>query len=277
MIFIQLIDSTSMKKLFICLFMLLSFMSIMAQQVSHTVQRGETLESIAKKYNVSVYALTQSNPDAKEMFYVGMKLVIPSTKAVRREIKTPKEDKTIVTPLTPSYEETETNDEEKRKKYGFISAAEGMINAQDITIMLKPDDKYYGIRVTTNNGWFGIIAGFTHQFVKYGADEGFLGIGFSPKYTVGPLLVGVSLYPYANLYTQYKSDGTYKNGEPKITDKTKVGYGGMLDLSAGLKIYTTKKGKDIYVTGSYHVEAFEFKTEGAFKNGLWGVGISYTI
>lgn len=275
-----------MKKILVCMFMLLPFMSIMAQQVSHTVQRGETLESIAKKYNVSVYALTQSNPDAKDVFYVGMKLVIPSTKATKKEVKESEKNNTrskeIVSPPqpvvdTPSYDQIETREESTKKKSGFIQPVDGMINAQDVTIMLDPDNKYYGIRVTTSQGWFGIILGGTYQFVEYGADQVFFGLGLSPKYTVGPLLVGVSLYPYVNMYTAYEPDGTYSNGKPKIKDKQKFGYGGMLDISAGLKVYTTQKGHDVYVTGSYHVEAFEFKTEGAFKNGMWGIGISWTL
>ena len=192
-----------MKKILVCMFMLLPFTAIMGQQVSHTVQRGETLESIAKKYNVSVYALTQSNPDAKDVFYVGMKLVIPSAKATKNEIKTPETVSPVVESPTV---QSETPKEETKKKSGFIQPVDGMINAQDVTIMLDPDNKYYGIRVTTSQGWFGIILGGTYQFVEYGADQGFFGLGLSPKYTVGPLLVGVSLYPYVNTNSIFTMD-----------------------------------------------------------------------
>lgn len=263
-----------MKKILVCMFMLLPFMSIMAQQVSHTVQRGETLESIAKKYNVSVYALTQSNPDAKDVFYVGMKLVIPNTKATQKEVKTPETEASIVTSPTVLQE---SKQEETQKKSGFIQRVEGMIDVTDVAIMLRPDDKFYGIQLSFNNGWFGMISGFYYQFVSHGTSNGFLGLGLAPKYATGPLLVGVSLYPYVNLYNKYQYKGDSKYGVPMFDEKTKIGYGGALDITAGLKVYTTKKGHDIYVTGSYHVDAFEFKTDGAFKNGLWGVGISTTI
>lgn len=66
-----------MKRTIFSIVALLCMTFAMAQQKSHTIQRGETIESIAKKYNVSVYALQQANPDVKDMFYVGMKLVIP--------------------------------------------------------------------------------------------------------------------------------------------------------------------------------------------------------
>ena len=49
----------------------------MAQQVTHVIQRGETLESIAQKYQVTVDAIKQTNPDAVNMIYVGMRLIIP--------------------------------------------------------------------------------------------------------------------------------------------------------------------------------------------------------
>lgn len=66
-----------MKRTIFSIVALLCMTFAMAQQKSHTIQRGETIESIAKKYNVSVYALEQANPDIKDMFYVGMKLAIP--------------------------------------------------------------------------------------------------------------------------------------------------------------------------------------------------------
>lgn len=71
-----------MKKLLFTLFMLLSFIEIMAQQITHTIQRGETIESIAKKYNVSVDALKKANPNISELFFVGLKLNIPSTQPI---------------------------------------------------------------------------------------------------------------------------------------------------------------------------------------------------
>lgn len=66
-----------MKRLLTSILMLLSVMLMQAQQVVHTVQRGETLESIAEKYHVTVDDIKKNNPDAAEMAYVGMKLVIP--------------------------------------------------------------------------------------------------------------------------------------------------------------------------------------------------------
>lgn len=66
-----------MKRLLSVFLMLLSVTIMQAQQIVHTVQRGETLESIAQKYNVSKETITKNNPYVDESFYVGMKLYIP--------------------------------------------------------------------------------------------------------------------------------------------------------------------------------------------------------
>jgi hypothetical protein len=52
---------------------------------SHIVAKGETLTSIAKRYKVSVKALTKANHIAKEAtLQVGQKLVIPCTRRIVR-------------------------------------------------------------------------------------------------------------------------------------------------------------------------------------------------
>lgn len=68
-----------MKKIFLS--MLLSLVCLFAtaqpQTITHIVQRGETLESIAEHYSVSVDDIIKANPNTDGMFYVGMKLAVP--------------------------------------------------------------------------------------------------------------------------------------------------------------------------------------------------------
>lgn len=67
-----------MKKIILSLALMLTALSMSAQStVSHTVQRGETIESVAKKYGISVKDLQQANSSTKDYFYAGMKLTIP--------------------------------------------------------------------------------------------------------------------------------------------------------------------------------------------------------
>ena len=45
--------------------------------IKHTVDRGETLASIAKRYAITEAKLIELNPDAAQFVYVGMELIIP--------------------------------------------------------------------------------------------------------------------------------------------------------------------------------------------------------
>lgn len=67
-----------MKKLLLTMIALLSMTIAVAQQTSHIVQRGETFELIAKRYNIALSELLDANPD-EEGCYVGMQIVIPNT------------------------------------------------------------------------------------------------------------------------------------------------------------------------------------------------------
>lgn len=55
------------------------FMTAQSQTSTHIVQRGETLESIAEYYKVSVEDINKANPNADGIVYVGMKLNIPTS------------------------------------------------------------------------------------------------------------------------------------------------------------------------------------------------------
>ncbi len=64
-----------MKKLLFTISFLLWSVIVFAQ--THTVARGETLQSIAAKYNLTELQLIEANPGADKLFYVGLKLNIP--------------------------------------------------------------------------------------------------------------------------------------------------------------------------------------------------------
>lgn len=70
-----------LKKVLSSLFLFAIALSAMAQNTykSHTVQRGETYESIAQLYGVSVDAIKRANPNNYDLIYAGMKLVIPES------------------------------------------------------------------------------------------------------------------------------------------------------------------------------------------------------
>ena len=69
-----------MKKLLFVMLMCIVSITLSAQTKVHTVQRGETVASVAKKYGVSVDDLKKANPNINNFFYVGMTLTIPTAK-----------------------------------------------------------------------------------------------------------------------------------------------------------------------------------------------------
>jgi len=64
--------------LFVFIFVVFSCSSIGQQKYSsHQVREGETVSSIANKYNVTVYEIYRLNPEAKGNLYPGLVLVLP--------------------------------------------------------------------------------------------------------------------------------------------------------------------------------------------------------
>lgn len=78
-----------MKKFFLLLTCLtIGITSMIAQNiVKHTLERGETLETIAKRYGVTVEKIKELNPETTQFIYVGMELKIPAI-----EVSTVKEN-----------------------------------------------------------------------------------------------------------------------------------------------------------------------------------------
>lgn len=71
------------KLIAVLLAMVMGISMVVAQTrtVKHTVERGETLASIAKRYGTTNDKIIELNPDASQFIYVGMELTIPVTEA----------------------------------------------------------------------------------------------------------------------------------------------------------------------------------------------------
>lgn len=132
------------KKIFLTVFLCTVCMFTMAQSqtITHVVQRGETIESIAEFYKVSVEDINKTNPNADGIVYVGMKLVIPTSSA---QPKTSSRDVSIETSqtkeLTPE-SIPKRNVSKEDKEYGkFNFAGElgfGFIKGKEIICMKPP-------------------------------------------------------------------------------------------------------------------------------------------
>lgn len=78
------------KRLFLLVVICCACICVMAQTntIKHTVDRGETLQTIAKRYATTAAKIIELNPDAKQFVYVGMELAIPvekSTNVIKEE------------------------------------------------------------------------------------------------------------------------------------------------------------------------------------------------
>lgn len=78
-----------MKKVLSIIIILCVSASVMAQS-THTVKQGETMESIAKQYNISVGELRKENQSA-EMLFPGLLLNIPQTKKAEPKPQEPEQ------------------------------------------------------------------------------------------------------------------------------------------------------------------------------------------
>lgn len=74
-----------MRKILFCIVGLLLSSASMTQQLRHTIERGETFELIARRYNISVNELMAVNPGLDGCF-VGMEINIPEGKTMNNNI-----------------------------------------------------------------------------------------------------------------------------------------------------------------------------------------------
>lgn len=72
-------NQTKIKSTIAVLCLAFSMTTLAQTTVTHTVERGETVASIAKKYNITELDIINANPDAAEFVYAGMKLEIPTS------------------------------------------------------------------------------------------------------------------------------------------------------------------------------------------------------
>lgn len=77
-----------MKRILMLMMIAVCFAISAQTTTNYTVQRGETLASIAQKFGISEAAILETNPNAKQYLVAGMTLLIPSAKSNKEEIET---------------------------------------------------------------------------------------------------------------------------------------------------------------------------------------------
>lgn len=267
-----------MKKKILCIILLaVNILLSLAQTMQkHTVQRGETLESVAQKYGVTVAAMKEANPNIGEYFYVGMVLNVPqASQPMQKSVESTDQPVLLKSEDAPVFEPTRNLVPSATATTSTIEQENGFLNSgSDYLVVLRPKDKYYGFHYGGQMSQyiymaFDAGAGFT----KYNSTATItFGLGLGSKYRFGPILLQGSLYPYIG---DYSYDVPKDVGSTETKMKQKLAYGAQANLGAGYNIHTgKKKGGKTYLTVGYYMNAFEFETDGMVKNGTWMVGLT---
>ena len=221
-----------------------------SQTVTHVVQRGETLESIAKYYNVSVEDINKANPNADGIVYVGMKLNIPanSNPPIKKDIDVSKDyQRTIETTTTNKSEVTITS-----------RSAKNNYNVNKTTIDLNgysfwglfyrasfedAGTGFYGLGGTafSSSGWgVNIYIGADYGLAEKHYEGFCFYIGPSYGYNFNNILLMGSL-DFIGIYSGQGEDqqtGTNHKGETYTYTgtKSKFGWGIALSPQVGIKL-----------------------------------------
>jgi LysM repeat protein len=131
-----------LKHLLIILAMTFSYTAL-AQQREHTVERGETLASIAKKYGLTEEQLRIANPNMT-MCFTGVRLVIPDPNApasVKEKTKDGSDDKK----KKDKSSEEAADSTKKDKKINNVIKTIGNVAAAVVVSKIKGDSWYEAI------------------------------------------------------------------------------------------------------------------------------------
>ena len=251
------------------------FTMAQSQTVTHIVQRGETIESIAEIYKVSVENINKANPNADGIVYVGMKLNIPTSSV---QPKTSSRDVSIETSqtqeLTPerapiknvSKEDKKYSASSEDKKYGkFIFAGElgyGFIKGPS-NFMYEatfganytlPYNLYVGARIGYNSANYNESIKIEGKNINAEQNCHFLQIPIEFGYSLKNESESLGLIPFVGFNTNIGLSGKYKQkilgtGGEESSKKLKIG--GKVGIGARVGIRVHLLGFDI--TGSYQI------------------------
>lgn len=276
------------KKIFLSVLLCTVCMFTMAQSqtVTHVVQRGETIESIAEFYKVSVEDINKANPNVDGIVYVGMKLNIPTSVTIQNNVT--KEERQNVKEVTNHNVKFQNTDSYIAKENGenmsnHLTTSNNSLEygeGSSFSFLYQSDAKLYGLQMEMGTNLFCVTASIISN-LKFGgkdtsASTAWMGAGVRRKLVIADnFLIQGKLYPYIGL----SQSNTPKNIEigQEAKDKTEFTYGASADVSVGLKLWNTAKGNSTFLHVGYAIMASEFETKGMFKGGCIMVGLTTII
>lgn len=263
----------------ICFSLIMCAISLMAmaqhQVVTHVVQRGETIESIAKQYNVSVADINKANPNAEGIVYVGMKLNIPtsskpqivsnidnqsgSTYTQGNNIKHHSNDKVY---QEHKYKAAKNEDEKVGKfefagelGFGFIKGADNFMYEATIGANYRlPYNLYVGARIGYNSANYIGLTKYEGRSIKVEQKYHFIEIPLELGYSFKNASETLGLMPFIGFNTNIGLSGKNKLrtfGSSGKEESQKVKIGGKVGIGARVGVRVYLWGFDI--TGSYQI------------------------
>ena len=264
---------TMVKKIILSVLLCTVCMFTMAQSqtVTHVVQRGETIESIAQYYNVSVEDINKANPNADGVVYVGMKLNIPTSSDFSKT--TPKEAPKNMAPIqkqvtenhTENYvkhNDTQNNDEKVGKfefagelGFGFIKGADNFMYEATVGANYRlPYNIYVGARIGYNSANYIGLTKYEGRSIEVEQKYHFLEIPLELGYALKNTSETLGVIPFVGFNTTIGLSGKNKLrtlGTGGKTESQKVKIGGKVGLGARVGVRVCLWGFDI--TGSYQI------------------------
>ena len=247
------------------------FTMAQSQTVTHVVQRGETIESIAQYYNVSVEDINKANPNADGVVYVGMKLNIPTSSDFSKT--TPKEAPKKMAPIqkqvtenhTENYvkhNDTQNNDEKVGKfefagelGFGFIKGADNFMYEATVGANYRlPYNIYVGARIGYNSANYIGLTKYEGRSIEVEQKYHFLEIPLELGYALKNTSETLGVIPFVGFNTNIGLSGKNKLrtlGTGGKTESQKVKIGGKVGLGARVGVRVCLWGFDI--TGSYQI------------------------
>ena len=265
------------KRFFFSVLLCIVCMFAMAQSqtVTHVVQRGETLESIADYYKVSVDDINKANPNADGMVYVGMKLNIPTSSRPQKVSNNDNQGEPTYTQennienhsndkvFQEHKNSTAKNKDEKVGKFefagelgfGFIKGADNFMYEATVGANYRlPYNLYVGARIGYNSAnYIGLIA-IDGQNINAEQNYHLLEIPIEFGYSLKNESETLGLIPFVGFNTNIGLSGKYKQrvlGTGGKEGSQKVKIGGKVGVGARIGVRVCLWGFDI--TGAYQI------------------------
>lgn len=251
------------------------FTMAQSQTVTHIVQRGETIESIAEYYKVSVEDINKANPNADGIVYVGMKLNIPtsskpqivsnndnqggSTYTQENNIKHHSNNKVY---QEHKYKAAKNEDEKVGKfefagelGFGFIKGADNFMYEATVGANYRlPYNLYIGARIGYNSANYTGLIKIEGQNINAKQNYHLLEIPIEFGYSLKNESETLGLIPFVGFNTNIGLSGKYKQrilGTGGKEEPQKVKIGGKVGIGARVGVRVCLWGFDI--TGSYQI------------------------